>query len=116
MQQALQLAEEHPEHPTGGVADYIERKRKKEHEVSQGEVQQVDFGDAQEAPTSQEDGYHQAVPCHAQQKEQAVQHGLEHGMEGLQSTLLSITVRQECSLCIVFIIVCVILRIYVLHL
>lgn len=85
---AHQLAEKRAEQPTCRILNQIERECEKEQEVSQGEVQQVDLGDAQEAPASQEDGDHQAVPCHTQQKDQAVEHSLEDGMKGPQVQLL----------------------------
>lgn len=88
MHQANKLAEKLPKQPTIYIFNYIKRKRDKEHEVSQGEVQQVDLSDAQEAPTSQEDCYHQAIPCHTQQEAQAVQQRLKHGMKGLPANPL----------------------------
>lgn len=77
-----QLAEKLAKHPTSQVLSNSERKCGKEHEVGQGEVKQVDLIDAQDTPASQEDRYHQAVPCHTQQEDGAVEHSLEHRFKG----------------------------------
>lgn len=87
------FAEKLAKHPTGQVLDNDERKREKEHEVSQGEVKQVDLIDAQETPALQEDCHHQAVSRHTQQEDGAVEHSLEHrckGPEFLRTTKASL--------------------------
>lgn len=108
MHQANKLAEKLPKQPTIYIFNYIKRKRDKEHEVSQGEVQQVDLGDAQEAPTSQEDCYHQAIPCHTQQEAQAVQQRLKHGMKDLQANPLIVLTEGFFLICDAVIVVCVV--------
>ncbi|KAG7217635.1 hypothetical protein INR49_021323 [Caranx melampygus] len=60
-------------------------------EKKNGKVQEVDLSNSQEAPTSQEDDYHQAVPYNTQQEDQAVKHRLEHRIKGLQTQILLIT-------------------------
>lgn len=87
---AYYLAEKLAKHPTGEVLNHSERKCEKEHEVSHGEVKQVDLIDAQEMPAPEEDRYHQAVSCHTQQEDGAVEHSLEHDIEGPQALFTAI--------------------------
>lgn len=55
-------------------------------------MKQVDLIDAQETPAPEEDCYHQAVPCHTQQEDGAVEHSLEHNIEDPQALLTAIAV------------------------
>lgn len=73
------FAEKLAKHPASQVFHNGERESEQEHEVSQGEVKQVDLIDAQETPALQEDRNHQAVSCHAQEEDGAVEQCLEHG-------------------------------------
>lgn len=90
-QHTIEHAEEVSEYPAGDAIDQLKGQREDQHEVSKGEVQQVDFCDAQPVATPQQDGDHEAISWQTQEEDEAVEHRGEHGVKGLEALFFLIT-------------------------